>query len=184
MYESLSFFEIKAALANLPYRWNPINPSPPLQNHLPTFMSTGQLQEQQENETLVFEDGELPLWKQPNLLNLKNFTWLMNNEDLCRLDPQSPENTRLLPILVHTARHHFRERLALRSTWGAIPIYKNWDVRFVFLMGEADRGSNPEVNQQQLEEQEKRLKAEQKIFGDLVIGNFVDSYHNLTYKVR
>lgn len=38
------------------------------------------------------------------------------------------------------------------------------------------------MNQGQHEQQEKRLTAEQNIFGDIVIGSFIDSYHNLTYK--
>lgn len=178
-YESLTFTEIRVSFANIPNRLrNPLGRF----NGKPVPDYGSRMEEQFENETKIIEpDASEQIWKEPTLFNL-TFLWLMNNENICNRKPDEPEDIRLMPIIVHTARSHFEERLALRRTWGAIPIYKKWVLRFVFLLGEADLGTNPEMNQDRLQEQEKKLQEEQNKYGDLVIGSFIDSYHNLTYK--
>ena len=56
----------------------------------------------------------------------------------------------------------------IRSTWGKqVP---KLNTRVVFLLGRGEEGSQAEVEKEFLLE------------GDIVQGDFVDSYHNLTYK--
>lgn len=72
---------------------------------------------------------------------------------------------------VHTAPSHFRQRAAIRQTWGNANNFKDLNFRVVFLMG---LGAN-------VTEQEA-IALESDLHGDIVQENFVDSYRNLTYK--
>lgn len=106
------------------------------------------------------------------LVNLHNFQYVMNNASLCM---QSTSPTETIVIMIHSSRSNFDERYAIRSTWGSIKSYKQWHFRLIFLLG-IDAVSDP------LSYIETRLKDESKQHGDLIMGNFVDSYRNLTYK--
>lgn len=139
-------------------------------------------------------------WKEPGLLNIANFRWIMNNESICIPDPNAPTDSRILPVLIHTNRDHFSERSVIRKSWGSIPIYKKWDVRLIFLLGEPDRErtanevaeleepnddeevDSPDYNVSQDESEQEKLQEEQYEFGDLVVGSFRDNFYNLTYK--
>ncbi|XP_060810064.1 lactosylceramide 1,3-N-acetyl-beta-D-glucosaminyltransferase-like, partial [Amyelois transitella] len=72
----------------------------------------------------------------------------------------------LLVIIVSTRPTNFANRMAIRKTWG-----KTVDsTKLVFLLGEADNITN------------QLLTEEIKLYGDIVQGNFIDAYKNLTYK--
>ena len=93
-----------------------------------------------------------------NLCDLSNFTFLVSRPDLCISRPE-------LLVMVHTAVHHRTARNILRTYWdggGGVT---------VFLLGVS---TEEEEMDQVMEEAEEE--------GDMVIGNFVDSYRNLTYK--
>lgn len=141
-----------------------------------------------ENSQLHLQDlqkannSKVPLWEKPFLFNVSSFRWLRNNETLCKRDTAHP-NARIFPILVHTARSHFSQRLIIRQSWGSLLFYKKWSIRLIFLIGEADRGLQPLNEEEKFTEQERLLDNEQAMFGDLVQGNFIDSYRNLTYKI-
>lgn len=75
--------------------------------------------------------------------------------------------------MVHTARSNFHQRYAIRNTWGSIKLFKQWQLQLIFLLG-SDPKSSRDYN--------TRLSNESKHHGDLIMGNFVDSYKNLTYK--
>lgn len=118
----------------------------------------------------------VPSWKLPNLLNLYNFQYLMNNESRCH---QINSTHITVPILIHTARSHFRERQTIRNSWGSLKTYKNrWHIHLVFLLGEP----GPDINLQYFEWEQGMINSEQSKFGDIVIGSFIDTYYNLTYK--
>ncbi|KAH8019515.1 hypothetical protein MRX96_005477 [Rhipicephalus microplus] len=77
-----------------------------------------------------------------------------------------------LAVFVHSAPAHFGRRRAIRETWGNASALAAATARamvLVFLVGQAAG-------------LEGALRAESAAHGDLVMGNFVDSYHNLTYK--
>uniref|UniRef100_A0A0C9SEC2 Hexosyltransferase n=1 Tax=Amblyomma americanum TaxID=6943 RepID=A0A0C9SEC2_AMBAM len=78
-------------------------------------------------------------------------------------------NTTSLFVGVVTSAGHLDHRSAIRETWGAA--LRRMDFKLLFLLGE----SGDEVLQ-------RRLLEEHKIHGDILQGQFADSYENLTYK--
>lgn len=113
------------------------------------------------NATLLSEPYDCNLLNHNDshtLIDLHNFTFLMN-EPVC--NASAPP---LVLVLVHTAPDHTFNRHAIRSTWGKT-------VRLVFLVGEPESSSVQES-----------LERENEQHHDLVQGNFLDSYRNLTYK--
>lgn len=73
-------------------------------------------------------------------------------------------------ILVASAPCHVEERNAVRQTWGYFT--RREDVAMAFMLG----ASPSEVAA------EAALEAEQALYGDMIVGNCVDSYTNLTLK--
>ena len=127
-----------------------------------------------------------------SLLNLPDFYFLLNNISICVTNtssphprrPSNPMDTQESPsavlgsgvyfmIIVHSAPDHFAERQAIRDTWGSVKNVKNWAIRLVFLLGS---GQESELSTR------KSIFRESAIFGDIVSGNFHDTYRNLTYK--
>ena len=103
-----------------------------------------------------------------------NITHLINQPHACSVtyedgDDKSP----YLLVLVHSHPSHKAQRDAIRDTWGKIR--KDFDaalqVRLVFILGLSE--SDLEL---------KGPKKESKLYRDIVIGTFMDSYRNLTLK--
>ena len=94
----------------------------------------------------------------------------LNNASVCSRDI-------FLLILVNSALEHKKEREVIRETWGSVKEYSGAQIRTVFLVGECTQPKTKST--WQLNE---RLKAESDIHGDIVKGNFIDKYANLTYK--
>ena len=90
----------------------------------------------------------------------------INNKQICQ-----GANGILFIVLVHTATEHFKRRQSIRETWANISLYKNVHMRVVFLIGLTKK-----------KEIQAELEKENKMHGDLVQGNFLDTYHNLTHK--
>lgn len=103
---------------------------------------------------ISFQDGK------NSLINFRNFKYIIKN-DICS------EET-FLVILIHSAPNHFHHRNLIRSTWGN-PGITFLTINVVFLLAVA-----PEFQED--------IKEENKQYKDIIQGNFVDSYHNLTYK--
>lgn len=99
----------------------------------------------------------------------------MNNDSLCARTTTENEKLSTLVVMIHTARYNFERRYAIRSTWGSIRRYREWNIHLIFLLG-IDPNSDPKSYS------ENRLWSESRDHGDMIMGNFVDSYHNLTYK--
>lgn len=108
----------------------------------------------------------LPLDRLPhsdyhNLLNIKfHFTKI---NFVCGNSSEPP----LLLILVHSSSEHFSKRQTIRTTWGAASDI----VKIVFLVGQSHEKL---VNTQ--------LDMESKQYKDIVQGDFLDTYTNITYK--
>lgn len=100
------------------------------------------------------------------LVNLTEFDYLIRS-DACRGDDDV-----FLVILVHSAPGNEVERVAIRQTWGYATATYGVEVKTAFLL--ADPG-NARVQRQ--------LEGENKRYHDIVQGNFIDSYKNLTYKL-
>lgn len=69
--------------------------------------------------------------------------------------------------LVHSSPTQFERRAACRDTWA----HSDSRTRTYFLMGMVQSLSL-----------QKRINEEEEKFHDIIQGNFLDSYHNLTYK--
>lgn len=113
-----------------------------------------------DGETLVPPTVIQPTDDFKKLIDLENFEFLINQETLCGKRP-------LILILIHSAPDNFQKRQVIRETWGKSVNRSG----LVFLLGT--------VESQALQ---NRLMTENNLNGDLVQGNFLDSYRNLSYK--
>ena len=77
-------------------------------------------------------------------------------------------NVELL-MYVHTAVEHFTNRMVIRDSWAKRSLFPS--TRLVFMMGF--------VNNSSLND---KLKLEMSIHNDIVQGDFIDTYRNITYK--
>lgn len=85
-------------------------------------------------------------------------------------------NPRSIVIVVLSARKNFTKRKLIRQTYGSIKSVNNINIlALVFMLGSLDAPGQEKVNFGELE-------AENIEFGDLIMGDFVDTYRNLTRK--
>ena len=89
------------------------------------------------------------------------------------IEPAQITDQLFILVLINSAagsHKHYQKRLAIRSTWGK-PIGRNqWKV--IFFLGKSNTR----------ETDEHRLKEAHK-YGDIIIGDFPDSYRNITQKL-
>ncbi|XP_045124184.1 acetylgalactosaminyl-O-glycosyl-glycoprotein beta-1,3-N-acetylglucosaminyltransferase-like [Portunus trituberculatus] len=125
----------------------------------------------------VSEDA-LPHASPATLLDLDDFELLHEAEAACR-----PARLFFL-FLVHSRPDHFLQRQAIRATWGgARDLGEGWATRTVFLLGRGGGGDgNSVAPESSVFDVEGVVAREAARHGDLVVGSFVDHYHNLTYK--
>lgn len=102
--------------------------------------------------------NELPSDDKSTLINITDFRFTMNHNPCNRTQP-------LLLMLVHSAPGNFLKRHVVRETWGQ----QAPDVTLLFLVGYS-------------EEYQSKLEEENKKYQDLIQGNFLDAYRNMTYK--
>ena len=120
--------------------------------------------------------GNYTVQMQPNLEKLINWrdpkypydvTFLKENPNLC----SSVKNLSVL-IVVNSGTDHFDRRQAIRSTWANDKFYSHLGtVRVLFLLGMND---NPAV--------QAGIDKEAEVFKDILQGDFIDTYLNLTHK--
>lgn len=91
-----------------------------------------------------------------------NNKYKLNNENIC----SDSKNVSYI-MIVHTATEHFNQRNLIRETWGQ----RKLNIRIVFVLGETANNHTQDM-----------LNFECKQNKDMVQGNFLDSYHNLTHK--
>ncbi|XP_055687215.1 beta-1,3-galactosyltransferase 5-like [Lutzomyia longipalpis] len=96
------------------------------------------------------------------LVDLRNFDYTINQKSCLELEM----NPKFI-VLVHSAPTKRENRDNIRQTWGGWKV----DHRVIFLLGA--------VSSQDIQ---REIQIESDFFGDIVQGNFVDSYKNLTYK--
>lgn len=91
--------------------------------------------------------------------------FMLSNNNICRT-----ENNFSMIILIHSAPTHFAYRSAIRSTWGNYSLQNQHDqFRRVFLFG---RVTDPQL--------QDKLVNENMMYQDIIQGNFIDSYRNLS----
>ncbi|XP_050713571.1 acetylgalactosaminyl-O-glycosyl-glycoprotein beta-1,3-N-acetylglucosaminyltransferase-like [Eriocheir sinensis] len=126
----------------------------------------------------VAEDA-LPRAAPATLLDLDDFELLQEAAAAC-----GPARL-FFVFLVHSRPDHFRQRQAIRATWGgARDLGDGWAARTVFLLGRGGGGGGGEGAAPDSAglDMEDVVAREAERHGDLVVGSFVDHYHNLTYK--
>ncbi|XP_030210651.1 beta-1,3-galactosyltransferase 1 [Gadus morhua] len=98
-------------------------------------------------------------------LNPHDFDYLINEDRKCEAEVP------FLVILISTTHKEFDARQAIRETWGDESAFADMRIVTLFLLG---RNADAVLNQM--------VEQESQIFHDIVVEDFVDSYHNLTLK--
>ncbi|XP_063420262.1 beta-1,3-galactosyltransferase 5-like [Mytilus trossulus] len=99
------------------------------------------------------------------LLHRHQYRTLLNNETKCK------GKDVLLLVFVHSSSEKSLARQQIRSTYGSISDYENEHIAYVFVLGQTPK-----------QKIQQRINDESEKYMDIVQGNFVDSYRNLTYK--
>ncbi|KAL3861237.1 hypothetical protein ACJMK2_007285 [Sinanodonta woodiana] len=74
-------------------------------------------------------------------------------------------------IIVHSAASNFQRRNVLRETWLNSVLLEKMSSQHVFLLGKTHNATTQDM-----------ISEERQIHGDIVQGDFIDDYHNLTHK--
>ena len=74
-------------------------------------------------------------------------------------------------VMVHTAMEHFFRRKEMRRTWLNTTHYSPKHLKVIFLVGTTGNKTMQE-----------QLRNESNVFHDIIQGDFVDTYRNLTNK--
>ena len=93
--------------------------------------------------------------------------YLIKNENMCIVE----NGAKQILVFVHSAPNNFERRTAIRQTWGNISRIATYHIKMVFLLG---RRNN--------ETEQTMIHHENALYGDIVQGNFFDTYHNLSQK--
>ncbi|KZC13307.1 PREDICTED: beta-1,3-galactosyltransferase 5-like [Dufourea novaeangliae] len=102
--------------------------------------------------------NELPFGDRSTLIDIKDFRFTINHDPCNRSSP-------LVLMLVHSAPENLLKRNVVRETWGQ----HTPAVALLFLVGSSD-------------EYQAQLEGENRKYKDLIQGNFLDVYRNMTYK--
>ncbi|XP_071087834.1 beta-1,3-galactosyltransferase 1-like isoform X1 [Haliotis cracherodii] len=92
--------------------------------------------------------------------------YVINNPNICT----NISNLKFL-VIVHSATQNFQRRRLIRETWANKNLFKDLSVRILFLFGIT-----------QNEKVQSLIENESLVYEDIVQGNFLDTYHNLTHK--
>ena len=97
---------------------------------------------------------------------IEDNVYVIPNKDVCPLN----ETVKFL-LIVHSATDHSEQRQTIRRTWSNRAILQAFNGRLVFILG------TPNTKAKQ-----RQIKIESDKFGDIIQGNFIDTYRNLTNK--
>ena len=140
--------------------------SPKLKHALfdvPTFHQQSRGNKRQHrisNVTIVIE----PATKYP--LTIEDNVYVIQNKDVCPLN----ETVNFL-LIVHSATGHSEQRQTIRRTWANRALLQAFNGRLVFILGTPNTKAK-----------HAQIKRESNKFGDIIQGNFIDTYRNLTNK--
>ena len=119
-----------------------------------------------ENVTFSSTQSSIPETRKIFPLTIGDSPYNINNTNICEGIKDI-----LFLVLVHTATDHFTRRQSYRETWANVSLYQTHKMRIVFLLGLPNN-----------ESLQANIEDENNIHGDIVQGNFIDSYRNLTHK--
>lgn len=98
-------------------------------------------------------------------VNLHRYEYLISNRYACHGDV-------LAVIMVNSSPGKINERTMIRETWGSVRYYLGATIVPLFML--AKLADNDKL--------QKDIEKESETYLDIVQGNFIDSYRNLTYK--
>lgn len=101
--------------------------------------------------------------KEDPLMDFANFSYIIEQPP-CQMETKGL-------ILIHSAPKNFEKRAVIRETWGGVNSIEQSPLRIMFAFGKSENIIL-----------QSSLILEQSLFGDLLQGNFIDSYDNVTYK--
>ena len=104
------------------------------------------------------------------LVHRHQYRLSLNNASVCSREV-------FLLFVVNSAPEHREERQLIRETWGSVKEYSGAQIRVVFLIGECTKPKTMSTG-----ELNERLNVESDEHSDLIKGNFIDNFANLTYK--
>ncbi|XP_011309388.1 beta-1,3-galactosyltransferase 5 isoform X2 [Fopius arisanus] len=102
--------------------------------------------------------SELPSSDETTLIDITNFRFVINHDPCNRTQP-------LLLTLIHSAPDNYAKRQVVRETWGK----HTSEMIVLFLIGVTDQYKSDVIE-------------EDRQYGDIIQGNFLDAYRNMTYK--
>ncbi|KAG8037768.1 hypothetical protein G9C98_005979 [Cotesia typhae] len=102
--------------------------------------------------------NDLPSSDESTLIDIKNFKFTINHDPCNKTQP-------LLLMLIHSAPGNFAKRNVVRDTWGK----QTPEMIVLFLVG-ATLDYQADLNK------------ENNNYQDIIQGNFIDAYRNMTYK--
>ncbi|XP_071489741.1 beta-1,3-galactosyltransferase 1-like [Diadema antillarum] len=104
-------------------------------------------------------------------VNPHDFKYVYNEPDRCEKGENASDA--FLLVLVLSSPDHFKQRTAIRDTWGGVANVDGHDVRVLFLLGQNSPANGT---------LESLVRAESEQFHDIIQEDFIDSYENLTLK--
>lgn len=108
-------------------------------------------------------------------INVYNYTYLSNCRQKCRDEDDAVIVPRLV-FMVKSAMNHFSRRSAIRQSWGFEKRFSDVIIRTIFVLGISE---DETIQQKDLQ---TSIDKEQEQYGDIVQGEFIDSYFNNTIK--
>lgn len=133
--------------------------------------------EHQLNHTLIRQRQKHRRIPAPNidkhiLIDLHDFDYLINQPKCLSNasndhDKKSTEERPIVLILIHSAPKNFNKRNVIRETWGQ----NDSRAHLYFLLGAVKTAAA-----------QAKIQHEHLQYNDIIQGNFIDSYRNMTYK--
>ncbi|VDI45858.1 beta-1,3-galactosyltransferase 1 [Mytilus galloprovincialis] len=99
------------------------------------------------------------------LVHRHQYQSLLNTGKECK------KRHKFILILIYSSTYKFDERQIMRNTFGSISNFAKIDIVYEFVLGQ----TSDNVLQAKIEKESVRYR-------DIIQGNFIDSYRNLTYK--
>jgi Galactosyltransferase len=121
-----------------------------------------------DNLTLSELRTKVVYFRRARPVNPHPFSYILNPHGVCN------GGDVFLLVYIHSAPSHFKQRMAIRETWGNAKYFPDVSLIVVFLCGVIPSKGSSSV--------QDALMLEVETYGDIVQETFVDSYRNLTYK--
>ena len=107
-------------------------------------------------------------------INQHNYLIVKKARDKCIIDDPDDIHQKIRVVyLVKSAMNNFEQRKIIRKTWGFERRFSDVNIRTVFLLGSPQDANDP---------LHEKIKDEYEYFGDIVQGDFIDTYYNNTIK--